>query len=65
MTVLAPDACFSDWDSRLERTPRGALALRLGFRQIDSFKEADARIIMEERGYGYRGFADFAHRTAS
>jgi error-prone DNA polymerase len=63
VSVLAPDACFSDWDNKLERIPCGELAVRLGFRQIDSFKETDAHTIMEERGYGYRDFADFARRT--
>jgi len=64
VAVLAPDACFSDWDNRLERTPTGALALRLGLRQVDGLKEADGHTIMQERGYGYPSFADFARRTA-
>jgi error-prone DNA polymerase len=61
--VLAPDAAFSDWDCTLERNEKGALCLRLGFRQIDGFREADGHTIMAERGYGYPGFADFARRT--
>ncbi|HWY64459.1 MAG TPA: error-prone DNA polymerase, partial [Rhizomicrobium sp.] len=61
--VLAPDAGFSHWDCTLERDAKGILCLRLGFRQIDGFREDDARAIMQERGYGYRGFADFARRT--
>ncbi|HEY4275235.1 MAG TPA: error-prone DNA polymerase, partial [Rhizomicrobium sp.] len=64
VTVLAPDAAFSDWDSTLERDAKGELCLRLGLRQIDSIKEADADAIMGNRGYGYRGFADFARRVA-
>ncbi|HVV27932.1 MAG TPA: error-prone DNA polymerase [Rhizomicrobium sp.] len=64
VTVLAPDAAFSDWDCTLERNEKGDLCLRLGLRQIDGLSEAHARIVMEERGYGYRGFADFARRTA-
>ena len=64
VTVLAPDAAFSNWDSTLERNATGELCLRLGLRQIDGLKEEDAHVIMEERGYGYRGFADFARRTA-
>jgi len=51
--VLAPDAAFSDWDCTLEHSEKGALCLRLGFRQIDGFREEDGRTIMEERGYGY------------
>ncbi len=62
--VLGPDAAFSDWDSRLERNAGGELALRLGFRQLDGFREDDARTIMAERGYGYRDFTDFTRRTA-
>ena len=38
VTVLAPDAAFSDWDCTLERNAKGELCLRLGFRQIDGFK---------------------------
>lgn len=63
VTVLAPDAAFSDWDCTLERDAKGELCLRLGLRQIDGFREQDARAITEERGYGYRDFADFARRT--
>jgi error-prone DNA polymerase len=43
----------SEWDNRLERRPDGALALRLGFRQIKSFREEDARWIKAARGNGY------------
>lgn len=44
----------SDWDNTLERRPDGALALRLGFRQIKGFKEEDAEWIVKARGNGYR-----------
>jgi error-prone DNA polymerase len=64
VTVLAPDAAFSNWDSTLERNEKGELCLRLGLRQIDGFAQAHGRRVMEERGYGYPGFADFARRTA-
>ncbi|MBN9544022.1 MAG: error-prone DNA polymerase [Alphaproteobacteria bacterium] len=64
VAVLPPDAAFSDWDSILERDHKGEICLRLGLRQIDSIKEADADAIMSNRGHGYRGFADFARRTA-
>ncbi|MFY0617727.1 MAG: error-prone DNA polymerase [Shimia sp.] len=43
----------SEWDSKLERRPDGALALRLGFRQIKGFKEEDAGWIVGARGNGY------------
>jgi error-prone DNA polymerase len=61
--VLPPDASYSDWDSTLERDETGRLCLRLGLRQIDSFGEADACLVIDNRGYGYRDFADFARRT--
>jgi len=61
--VLAPDAAFSDWDCTLERDEKGVLCVRLGFRQIDGFREDDGHTIMAERGYGYPSFADFARRT--
>jgi error-prone DNA polymerase len=61
--VLPPDAAFSDWDCTLERDEKGRLCLRLGLRQIGGLSEADGGRIMEERGYGFRDFADFARRT--
>ncbi|MYM57573.1 error-prone DNA polymerase [Thalassovita mangrovi] len=44
----------SGWDNRLERRADGALALRLGFRQIKGFREEDAGWIVAARGNGYR-----------
>lgn len=44
----------STWDNTLERRADGALALRLGFRQIKGFKEDDAGWIVTARGNGYR-----------
>ncbi len=44
----------SAWDNLLERGAGGALALRLGFRQIKGFKEQDADWIAAARGNGYR-----------
>jgi len=43
----------SEWDNTLERRPDGALALRLGFRQIKGFKEENAGWIVAARGNGY------------
>jgi error-prone DNA polymerase len=63
VTVLGPDAAFSDWDCTLTRDEKGDVCLRLGLRQVDGLAEAHARVMTEERGYGYRGFADFARRT--
>ena len=65
VTVRAPDACFSDWDNTLEPERSGRRALRLGFRQIDGFRQADADTIMQVRSQSdFRDFADFARRTA-
>ncbi|MDO6590736.1 error-prone DNA polymerase [Loktanella sp. D2R18] len=44
----------SDWDNTLEKRSDGALALRLGFRQIKGFREEDAAWIVAARGNGYR-----------
>ena len=62
--AFAPDINFSDWDNTLERTHTNALALRLGFRQIDSFREEWAWSIVDNRGYGYASFAEFVRRSA-
>ncbi|PWE27871.1 error-prone DNA polymerase [Pararhodobacter marinus] len=43
----------SEWDNTLERRPDGALALRLGFRQIKGLREEDAQWITACRGNGY------------
>ncbi|MBN9672925.1 error-prone DNA polymerase [Roseibium aggregatum] len=43
----------SSWDNILERRGDGALALRLGFRQIKGLKEDDAAWIVAARGNGY------------
>lgn len=48
--VRHPDVGASDWDCTLEPRPGDAqCALRLGFRQIDSFREDWARSIMAAR----------------
>jgi error-prone DNA polymerase len=44
----------SAWDNTLERRADGALALRLGFRQIKGLKEIDADWISAARGNGYQ-----------
>ncbi|MCB2115405.1 MAG: error-prone DNA polymerase, partial [Rhodobacteraceae bacterium] len=41
------------WDSTLERRADGALALRIGLRQIKGLNEADAERICAHRGNGY------------
>jgi len=44
----------SYWDNTLEPSGNGALALRLGFRQIKGFKEEDGLWLAAARGNGYR-----------
>ncbi len=44
--VREVDVNFSTWDNGLERRDDGALALRLGFRQVDGFREAWAEQIV-------------------
>jgi error-prone DNA polymerase len=41
------------WDNTLERRADGALALRLGFRQIKGMRAEDAGWIVAARGNGY------------
>ena len=57
--VRAIDVSFSDWDNKLE-PGNGQPAVRLGFRQIDGFKEAWAQAIMAARAQLVTG--DAAHR---
>jgi error-prone DNA polymerase len=56
----AADINLSDWDNGLEEVPPSGVerahrifALRLGFRQIDSFAESWGRRIVTARGKGY------------
>ena len=50
--VRAIDVSFSEWDNTLEPREDGTLALRLGFRQMDGFREewAEALIAARTRG---------------
>ncbi|MFN0262267.1 error-prone DNA polymerase [Tepidamorphus sp. 3E244] len=50
--VLATDINHSFWDNTLERDGDGVLALRLGFRQIDGFRQDWARALEAKRGAG-------------
>ena len=43
----------SSWDNTLEHRSDGALAVRLGFRQIKGFREEDAEKIIQFCGNGY------------
>ena len=49
--TLPVDVSYSDWDNSLERSG-GALALRLGLRQIDGFREEWAKALHASRSQG-------------
>jgi len=57
------DVNASHWDNSLEPTAAG-LALRLGFRQIDGFREDWARTIVAARGAGFAAMDDLVRHTA-
>ena len=63
--VRPPDINYSEWDNILEPRPDGALALRLGFRQIDGFREDWAHQLIGERimNGAFRNVDDCARRT--
>jgi error-prone DNA polymerase len=57
------DVNSSDWDNTLEHRPDGALALRLGLRQIAGFREDWAKVLIAARGNGYRDVDGLARRA--
>jgi error-prone DNA polymerase len=57
------DVNFSEWDNTLEHGADGALALRLGFRQIDGFRKDWAGTLIAARGNGYRDVDSLARRA--
>ena len=57
------DVNFSDWDNTLELRPDGSLTLRLGFRQVNGFREDWAKTLLTSRGNGYRAVGDVARRA--
>ncbi len=61
--VRPPDINASDWDCTLERRPDGAVALRLGLRQIKGMKEEQAAALMAARGAGYADPLDLWRRA--
>jgi error-prone DNA polymerase len=61
--VRPVDVNVSLWDCTLERAGSGALALRLGFRQVKGLREADGRRLVALRGAGYRDVADIRRRA--
>ncbi|MEO5867146.1 MAG: error-prone DNA polymerase [Sphingomonas sp.] len=58
------DVNFSGWDSSLERRNDGKLALRLGLRQLDGFREDWATTLVEVRLRGtFANIEQLARRT--
>jgi error-prone DNA polymerase len=57
------DVNFSSWDNTLEMAQDGSLALRLGFRQITSFREAWANTLRVKRSNGFNTVDDVAKRA--
>ncbi|MEY3004781.1 MAG: hypothetical protein RLZZ491_1957 [Pseudomonadota bacterium] len=53
----------SHWDNVMEHTETGALALRLGFRQIKAMREDEADWLTAARGNGYRAVDDVWRRA--
>ncbi|MGB8692932.1 MAG: PHP domain-containing protein [Steroidobacteraceae bacterium] len=47
--ILPPDVLVSDWDCTLERGVDGALAIRIGLRQVRSLARAEAQRIVAAR----------------
>jgi len=62
--VRGADINASDYDNLLERRGDGALAIRLGFRQIDGFREEWAEKLVAERGIGFTHVEQLAQRVA-
>ena len=62
--VRPADINASAWDSTLERNGEGALALRLGLRQIDGFREEWAgRLALAREARPFAGIEDLARRA--
>ena len=60
--VRPVDVNFSAWDNTLEPSESG-LAMRLGFRQVDGFREDWAAALLACRDNGYRAVETLAKRT--
>lgn len=61
--VREADINYSLWDNTIERSEDGALALRIGFRQIDGFSEYDALRLVDARSKAYASVEDLAVRA--
>ena len=61
--VRAVDVNFSSWDNSLERHEDGTLALRLGFRQVDGFREDWATKLVDARTTPFASVEELARRA--
>ena len=61
--VRGVDINASGWDNSLERRADGALVLRLGFRQVDGFREAWAEALVAARGTGFTHVEQLTQRA--
>ena len=61
--VREVDANASGWDNSLERKDDGSLALRLGFRQVDGFREEWATQIVDARNTPFASVEELARRA--
>ena len=61
--VRPVDVNFSAWDNTLEADLSGVLALRLGFRQVDGFREVWATTLTGARGNRFSAVADLARKA--
>ena len=61
--VREVDVNASGWDNSLERRDDGSLALRLGFRQVDGFREAWAGQIVAARSSPFASIEELARRA--
>ncbi|KGB56098.1 Error-prone DNA polymerase [Sphingopyxis sp. LC81] len=61
--VREVDVNASDWNNSLERKVDGSLALRLGFRQVDGFREEWAEQIVDARTTSFTSIEELARRA--
>ncbi|GEP09906.1 error-prone DNA polymerase [Methylobacterium gnaphalii] len=61
--IRAIDVNHSHHDNTLERDAKGELALRIGFRQVSGFAEADSTRLVTARGDGFADIENLALRS--
>jgi error-prone DNA polymerase len=61
--VREVDVNFSGWDNSLERREDGALALRLGLRQVDGFRAEWAEKLVAARSHDFTSIEELARRA--